>query len=182
MYTMQAIWGRIEAWLSNYAPELLENLLPGVDDDDIQEIEAELGYMFPEDIRASLRLHNGTIDNFADIWSLLNIDEIAEAQQRLSSENSLKRASWIPLVRDGCGDFLCVDMQSEADEPLGQIVHYDRETVSIWVASSFQALLSAFADHLEMGKYALDEIGRLHSQELLFDRPQLPPGSKLKYY
>ena len=59
MQTMQAIWDRIEAWLSIHAPEVLDSLLTGVDDDDIQEIEAELGYQFPEDVRASLRLHNG---------------------------------------------------------------------------------------------------------------------------
>lgn len=182
MQTMQAIWDRIEAWLSIHAPEVLDSLLTGVDDDDIQEIEAELGYQFPEDVRASLRLHNGTIDVLADIWGLLNIDEIAEVQRRLSPGNSMKRPQWIPLARDGCGDFLCVDVEPEPGEQAGQIIHYDHETVSSWVAPSFQALLSTFADHLEMGKYALDESGRLHSQELLFDREQLGPGAKPKYY
>lgn len=182
MHTMQAIWDRIEAWLNIHAPEVLDNLLMGVDDDDIQEIEAELGYQLPEDVRASLRLHNGTIDCFADIWRLLNIDEIAEEQRRLSLGYSVKRPYWIPLASDGCGDFLCVDVEPEPGEQLGQMIHFDHETVSSWVAPSFQALLSAFADHLEIGKYALDETGRLHSQELLFSRDQLGPGSKPRYY
>jgi cell wall assembly regulator SMI1 len=70
-------------WLNIHAPEVLDNFLPGVDDDDLQEIEAELGYQLPEDVRASLRLHNGTVDWFADLWRLLNIDEIAEEQRRM---------------------------------------------------------------------------------------------------
>jgi cell wall assembly regulator SMI1 len=180
MHPMQAIWDRIEARLNIHAPEVLDTLLTGVDDDDIQEIEAELGYQLPEDVRASLRLHNGTIDGFADIWRLLTIDEIAGEQKRLSLGYSMKRPYWIPLASDGCGDFLCVDV--EQGEQLGQIIHFDHETVSSWVAPSFQVLLAMFADHLEMGKYALDETGRLHSQELLFSRDQLGPGMEPKYY
>jgi cell wall assembly regulator SMI1 len=179
---MQAIWDRIEAWLNGYAPEVLDKLLPGVDDDDLQEIEVELGYPFPEDVRASLRLHNGTVDCFADIWRLLNIDEIAVEQRRMSLGHLMKRPHWIPLASDGCGDFLCVDVKPEPGEQLGQIIHFDHETVSSWVAPSFHALLSTFADHLEMGKYALDETGRLHSQEFLFSRDQLGSGVEPKYY
>ncbi|GHO78778.1 hypothetical protein KSD_65490 [Ktedonobacter sp. SOSP1-85] len=190
MYTMQTIWNRIEGWLKIYAPEALDNLLPGVDDDDIQEIEVELGYQFPEDVRASLRIHNGTIDRFADIWGLLNVDDILRQQQvQLKVLRSLQEGVvwwWyphlLPLASDGAGDLLCVDVAPELKERVGQIIQFDHETGSHWVAPSFQALLSAFVDHLESGKYALDAFGNLKSKEFLFDRPQLPPGSKSKYY
>jgi cell wall assembly regulator SMI1 len=170
MDSIERLWGRIETWLTIHAPDILDNLLPGVDDDDIQEIEAELGYSFPEDVRASLRLHNGTVDSFADIWRLLNIDEIAGEQQMMSHIPSFKRLHWLPLASDGCGDLLCVDIQPEPGEILGQIIHFDHESVSSWVAPSFQALLSAFVDHLEAGKYAPNALGILKSKLLLFDQ------------
>ena len=165
-------------------------MLPGADDDDIQEIEAELGYQFPEAVRASLRIHNGAVDCFAGIWQLLNVDDILR-QYRVQLEvmHSLPKdvvwwwhPHWLPLVYDGCGDLLCVDAAPEADEPLGQIIQFDHETGSRWIAPSFQALLSNFADHLEAGKYVLNVSGNLESKEFLFEQPQLPPGSKLKYY
>lgn len=185
MYTIQAIWNRIEVWLNIYAPHVLDNLLPGVDNDAIQEMEAELGYQLPEDVRASLRFHNGTDHGLDGLWRLLPLDGIVrEHQQQLEVLHQLPEGiwwwypHWIPLVSDGAGDFLCVDCAAESHERLGQIIEFDHETASRWIAPSFHALLSAFADHLEAGKYTLDAYGYLHSEEPLFSRPQFPPGRR----
>lgn len=183
MQTMQAIWDRIEAWLTIHAPEVMDNLLPGVDEDDIRDIETELGYTFPPDVHASLLIHNGTIDRFADIWGLLNIDDILRQYQiHLSVLHSLQEdimwwwyPHWLPLAYDGAGDLLCVDVAPKPGEHLGQIIEFDHEVGSDWIAPSFQALLSNFADHLEAGKYTLDASGNLKSNDYLFDQPQGRP-------
>lgn len=181
MYPMQEIWSRIEAWLTAHAPDALDLLLPGADDDDIQEIEAEIGYRLPEDFRASLRIHNGTLDLFADNWGLLHLDAILWQQQvQLKVLRSLPgdtkewwwHPHWIPFANDGAGDLLCVDVEPKPSEPLGQVIHFDHETMSQPIAPGFHVLLSTFADHLEAGKYAFDPSGILRSEQFLFSNPQ----------
>jgi len=57
---MQLIWKRIEDWLNIHAPELTSLLQPGASEEEIQHTEALLSVTFPEDIKASYRIHNGS--------------------------------------------------------------------------------------------------------------------------
>jgi cell wall assembly regulator SMI1 len=57
---MQMIWKRIEDWLNIHAPELTSLLQAGASEKDIQQTEVLLHVTFPEDIRASYRIHNGS--------------------------------------------------------------------------------------------------------------------------
>ena len=56
---MQLIWTRIENWLADNAPEILENLNPGATEEEIKRTEEFLGISFPEDVKDSDRIHNG---------------------------------------------------------------------------------------------------------------------------
>jgi len=40
-------------------PEVLESLLPGVGEKDLEEVEDSLGCQLPEDLAESLRVHEG---------------------------------------------------------------------------------------------------------------------------
>lgn len=57
---MQTIWKRIEDWLNIHAPELTSLLQAGASEEDIQHTETLLNVTFPEDIKASYRIHNGS--------------------------------------------------------------------------------------------------------------------------
>src|SRR5260370_26178902 len=57
---MQTIWKRIEDWLNIHAPELTSLLQPGASEEEIQHTEALLSVTFPEDSKASYRIHNGS--------------------------------------------------------------------------------------------------------------------------
>ncbi len=59
MDTIQFLWQRIETWMSTYAPQSRQRLLPGASETDIQRAEAAIGILLPEDFKASYRLHNG---------------------------------------------------------------------------------------------------------------------------
>lgn len=57
---MQTIWKRIEDWLNIHAPELTSLLQAGASEEEIQHTEALLNVTFPEDIKVSYQIHNGS--------------------------------------------------------------------------------------------------------------------------
>jgi cell wall assembly regulator SMI1 len=78
---MQEIWRRIEHWLAIHAPALLADLQPGASEQAIAETEGFLGITFPEDIRASFRLHDGQAGDgpwMMDGWELLSLTRICD--------------------------------------------------------------------------------------------------------
>lgn len=194
---MQEIWERIEAWLKTHAPGAMNNLHEGATEEDTAQLEAKLGYQLPNDLRSSLFIHNGTVSCFADGWELLGTDGIWREQQiQLQVLHGLQEEAgetegeeriwwwyphWIPLASFGNGDLLCVEVDPTSGEQFGQIIEFWHEAYSMWVAPNFQAVLSAFANHLEAGEYALDEFGCLRSKTWSFDNDHLPPGSQPIY-
>jgi cell wall assembly regulator SMI1 len=81
---MRTVWKRIDNWLIIHAPELEELLLPGATDEEIHSTEAAIGVEFPEDIKASYRIHNGvrfsplSSDFIAGRYALLSLKEVKE--------------------------------------------------------------------------------------------------------
>src|SRR5260370_42054291 len=57
---MQPIWKRSGDWLNIHRPELTSLLQAGASEEDIQHTETLLNVTFPEDIKASYRIHNGS--------------------------------------------------------------------------------------------------------------------------
>jgi cell wall assembly regulator SMI1 len=52
-------WARLEAWFSRHRPDVDLRLREGASDDQIASLEAAFGEPLPEDVRASLRIHDG---------------------------------------------------------------------------------------------------------------------------
>jgi len=63
-----ALWDRIERWFADHRPKLDLQLRPGAGEDAIAAAEQELGVPFPEDFRASLRVHDGQDDACEVTW------------------------------------------------------------------------------------------------------------------
>jgi len=58
---VQGTWLRLESWLEKNCPALLKNLNPPALEEDIIEVEKELGGVpLPADLRISLLIHNGS--------------------------------------------------------------------------------------------------------------------------
>lgn len=56
---VQALWQRIERWLSRHAPHARQMLRPGASEGEIQQAEVAMDLTLPEDFKASCRLHDG---------------------------------------------------------------------------------------------------------------------------
>lgn len=56
---MQELWNRLETYFAKHAPKVLESLNAPATDDEISRAEAEMELQMPEDVRVSLRIHDG---------------------------------------------------------------------------------------------------------------------------
>jgi hypothetical protein len=56
---VDAVWGRIETWLTNYAPAALVSLRPAAGAAQIDDLQRQMAVAFPADLVASLRRHDG---------------------------------------------------------------------------------------------------------------------------
>lgn len=94
MEPMQVIWHRIEAWFETMqASELLNHFQPGATDADIQQVEALLGITFPDEIKASYHIHNGShgqaligAPEFWGIWELYSLEAMVDHWKRMQSQ------------------------------------------------------------------------------------------------
>jgi hypothetical protein len=158
-------WRRIEAWLKANAPRSHRTLGKPGKAEAIAAAEARMGLLFPDDLRASLLRHDGTVF-VKDTWgfgflgnSNLTVREIRDAWQGLceidGEDEGDPRTEWwdgrmLPFGADGMGDHLVIDSVwrdvgdtdhegSMSFRPGGVRIH------------SYYALLKATADALENG-------------------------------
>lgn len=115
-------WARIEYWLAQNAPAVLDGLRPGASDTEIDATERTLNVRFPDDLRASLHLHDGqdseaptllpdgqllSLADMRDQWSFQQelLDEQDSIMDSESEPDQGVRADWwnpgwIPLTHD----------------------------------------------------------------------------------
>jgi len=170
---MKLIWDRIEAWLRANAPVIFESLRAGASAEALAEAERALGVTFPDDVRASYRIHNGADSTvFIEGWELLSLERIrdewaawkdlldrgtfVEFQSRPDGRTlpDWWSPAWIPLTYSGAGDHHSLDMSPGPEGVAGQIIimFHDDESRPV-VAESFSGWLERFADDLDAGRY-----------------------------
>ncbi|MGY4492260.1 SMI1/KNR4 family protein [Pseudomonas sp. TE3610] len=173
---MKHVWKRIEDWLSVHAPEAFAGLNGPASQARLEETERTLGVRLPDDVRASYLLHDGQDTNapclllgweflpLAEIvaqWSiwkeLLDQDTFADFESEadgLLVRKDWWNAGWIPFTHDGGGDHFCIDLAPGPHGTAGQIIEmWHDDGIRPVMASSFSALLGAYADSLEAGDY-----------------------------
>lgn len=159
---LTAIWTTIERELGTHAPSILPTLNPPASDNEIAGLEARLGYPIPDDLRESLRIHDGQDDPrglavFCAAGTLLPVEamletwaRITEIDRQLAEEIPDRAGEWwdpayLPLS-DFAGDRLCVNLDPEAR---GEIVwhvhdcgieHGLFESYTTWLRSVAEAL------------------------------------------
>jgi cell wall assembly regulator SMI1 len=191
MQSMQSTWKRIKTQLrieadfeKMQAKAALSDFQPGATEEELQAAEATLGIEFPEEVKASYRIHNGrmvigdpdqnlrrlcTLQEMVDTWEMMkkfaNGGKVKMADDWLTWDRQpiLVRVEtwnvkWIPLL-NADGTLVCLDLAPTPHGHMGQIIDSDPEngTYHRWLAPNWQALLSTFADDLEAGEYCYEE-------------------------
>lgn len=140
---MKLLWERLENWLKVHAPDVLNDLNPGASESDLLALETALGVILPEDLKDSLRIHNGQsgksqwliagwellstkrILNEWEVWKDLNDGETFkdfDVDSQKGVANVWWQPAWIPLTYNGCGDHHCLDLAPTFEGKNGQII------------------------------------------------------------
>ena len=184
---MKAIWNRIDNWLAANAPEIINKLQPGATDEAIAQAEKLLEIEFPEDVKASYRIHNGQDRKKSGIfqgWSFLSLEEIIkewESWKRLLDDGTFDEEEeegtyygcasdglirtdmwwnpkWIPITAELGGDNYCLDLDPAPEGQVGQIIIMCHDDgYRELVANNFREWLEQLATDLEGGKYQIYE-------------------------
>lgn len=132
---MEKIWELIENFLQENAQEIFESLNEPAKDEEIAELEDQLGLKLPDEFKTSLKIHNGEGPDegwiFSD-WSLLPISEILACYNQeknkvqevdiLADEYTLPvlwSPKWIPFAYDGSGGYLSIDLSPASQGVVG---------------------------------------------------------------
>ncbi|MEU6673808.1 SMI1/KNR4 family protein [Streptomyces sp. NPDC046925] len=183
--TIDGSWSRIEDWLCGYAPAAYASLPPAAGSDAVCAAERRCGLVFPGDMVASLRRHDGSGECLLPgNYRLSGAAEIAKdyvwwigSQQRdVPGELRYWRSSWLPLAADGAGGSLFVETApGDRHGRIGAHAHGDGGRFGDGPRyTSLQALLSWAAQALSEGSatdvldyvLAVDELGLLYWQDV----------------
>jgi cell wall assembly regulator SMI1 len=178
---LRDIWERIEASFQSQAPGELWRLTSGATEDQIVDLESQIGQRLPDDIRQSYAVHNGVngyVVPAGQILSefnfLLNLKSIASAMIRgrvmLNGGESripnpigpVKRVwwslGWVPIVGEGTGDYLCIDLDPPPDGSVGQVFDFGHEYGPTGVLfPDFRSYLERYCADLESGAIRFDD-------------------------
>ncbi|MGW6062721.1 SMI1/KNR4 family protein [Streptomyces sp. NPDC055189] len=160
--TIDGSWLRIENWLCEYAPSAYASFPPATGSDAVRAAERHCGLVFPDDLVASLRRHNGSGEFLLPgNYRLSGAAQIAKdyvwwtgSQQRdVPDELRYWRSSWLPLAVDGAGGSLFVEMApGDRHGRIGVHAHGDGGRFDdLPQYTSLQALLSWAAQALSDG-------------------------------
>ena len=117
---MKVVWKRIHAWLDENAPAGYGHLRPGASADAIQAAETAMGLKLPADIKASYRVHDGQGNEPGLIggegWCLLTLQEMVKWCRKWS-KHAPRFCSCVPVAWGGAGDYIFLDLGSDAERP-----------------------------------------------------------------
>ncbi|MEM1027369.1 MAG: SMI1/KNR4 family protein [Planctomycetota bacterium] len=160
-------WKTIDAWLKKNAPRIAEALEPGADDELIESVEKKLKVSLPEDVKTTYRIHAGGVESdllpsseAQDMgFSLLPLDRLFAERRNLRGWPNVEKG-WVPIADNGGGDYQCVDVRGEPDDPstVGRLVEYQHELSDAEpLAKSLADRLTEVAAGLKSGRFGYYE-------------------------
>jgi cell wall assembly regulator SMI1 len=192
---MHTIWNEIKNKLQTIAPDIVQGLLPGVTDAQLQGLEKQLDVKLPEAFVDFYKIHNGQNDTspwmidgeillpFEQIYTEWSIwDDLLQNNHFVTDEglpytsepekgikNVWWNSKWIPFTYDGCGNHLCLDLDPDTGGHYGQVIrmwHDDAERIIL--AISFTDWIKEYAEKLKNGDlvYADDYAAIINKKDL----------------
>lgn len=175
---MKQTWNRIESWLAQNAPQVLETLSPAATDEKIIWAENQIGCRLPPALKDSYLLHNGaTSPGLFGAWEWLSLELMVDAWQflkKLEEQGIFKdiegrpnssvikplwwHERWIPFLYDACGNYFCLDLIPNRGGKRGQIISYYHDDARRCLeATSVKRWLEDLAHDVVAGEFAIDE-------------------------
>ncbi len=181
--TVKQSWKRIEAWLKANDPERAKSLAKPATAKQISDAEKKMKVKLPSDVKQTYQIHNGqkyssslVMDDDHGSYYLLPLNEMVkewkvwtelmdggefEGEQSAGEKGIRSDAwynrKWIPILSNGGGDSLCVDLDPARGGKAGQIISMNHEEDSrALIASSLAELLSNLVADLEAGVVEYD--------------------------
>ena len=157
-YIPEAVSGwisQIDSWLSAKRPAYYSQLLPGLTQPELQELEAAIGYKLPESFCQFLSWRNGQVDRevgtFIGNRFLLNAADIVREvnywrDNRGDHEPGWFHDAWIPFMGNYQSDFSCLDMEGSFEGQVGQLLEFIHDDdMRVIKYTCFEKWLETFA-------------------------------------
>ncbi|CAM5414317.1 hypothetical protein GCM10010329_86640 [Streptomyces spiroverticillatus] len=167
-------WQRVVSWLREYAPVSHRALGEAASKEEIAAVEEKIGVRFPEELRAYLKVNNGTVTRLYESsgltgscpegeflvggWALLPLSSIERLHcQMMPGPNDAEgywRKEWIPFAAESfaCGEMYGFFIDGKSGS-VGQWSDGDVETMDL------------FPDLSEFFASVLDDLERILGQE-----------------
>ena len=176
--SVAASWMRIDRWLIQQDPLLMQKMGKGATPESIAAAEAALGVELPDAVRASYAIHDGSsimslfpsgdylsLDGMFEqykIWKEL-VEEGTFEDEVSEPEGPIQKVhyhlKWIPLTHNS-GDHTLIDLAPGEGGKVGQLIDFSHETGPERVASSGLAeYLSVLAEGFESEAGSVSEEG-----------------------
>ena len=172
-------WKRIEDWIRTHA-KTWKPLTKGATDKQIERAAAELGIAFPNDLKASMRRHNGSDDLIPGegchyflmplaelIADTKMMNEMADDgdfdESKAKPDKGVRKAwwhrGWLPFASNGGGDYYCLDLDPAKGGTAGQVISFFHESGErVLMSPSLRKWLFDFANELEAGGLKYDTL------------------------
>ena len=161
---MNETWMKIEGYLSDNVPSVIETLNNPATESEIMALEEAVGYSLPDDFRSFLLVHNGQEDpsrlqTLCEEGTLLSTRAIIETYKMLNEineSNEVGPVEWwgrkyLPIT-DCEGDHLSIDLES------GEIVmHVHDSEIERGISNSFKEWFISKLAVFEEGKFSVDD-------------------------
>ncbi|MFF7632784.1 SMI1/KNR4 family protein [Kitasatospora sp. NPDC008050] len=173
MDTVQRIWERIESTLERLAPAVAAALPAGASEAQLAAAQQQLGVELPAEVLEFYRRHDGLpgvqvgysgpVRSLAElVRDALDRADYADDPMDEEEDGEIRRdiswsTGWIPIIQQGNGDVVCVDLDPPVPERRGQIIDWTHEgSTADYLAPSWREFLDDFAAELaEDGRYEL---------------------------
>ena len=168
--TINEIWDEIEAWYDENVADA-EPLNDGASDDEIADVEAQLGVELPAEVKESLQRHNGSAFGGWATGTLLECATIVADSQSwrqivakdggADTENEdaeLKpgwwRDAWVMIDKDADGSGYALDLDPADEGNIGQVIRQESDGGPSLSFDSFVEYLEFCLGELEEGEWA----------------------------
>lgn len=196
----KALWARLIHWTEINAPAVDFKLNAGATEEELENLEKLIQHTLPEDFKNFYRIHNGQSayrhNGLINTDVLMSINRISAECKQLKSfieryperspeisntENVIKNnwwnPLWVPIIDEGTGDFVCIDLDPLPNGQNGQIMQmihddYYRPLLD----NSFHKWFENYIIALEAGEYVYsEEWGGIINKEFLDDLNNITP-------